>query len=189
VMLQLIVLLFGSALPRYLWTISPTVAGFTIAFTLLEAPSYAFFTLAAMYLRLPMGSARTMYVLVTTMCVCTRQPIGTFFYLILDLTLVAHPRSVSSRTTPPHTTTVPAYNLPLPPGAWLLLSVGSLRHAWSNKAMTNVLSTYVHGSKFLLNTPQNLRTLSPPQLVPSPGSFRQSCFLFLTWNDVPRRIY
>jgi hypothetical protein len=46
VMLQFALLLLGCALSRYLWTISPTVAGFPIAFTLLGVASYTFFTLA-----------------------------------------------------------------------------------------------------------------------------------------------
>ena len=47
VMLQLALLLFGCALSRYLWTISLTVAGFVLAFTLFGVASYAFFTLTA----------------------------------------------------------------------------------------------------------------------------------------------
>ena len=46
VMLQFALLLLGSALSRYLWTISPTVAEFIIAFTLLGVTAYIFFTLA-----------------------------------------------------------------------------------------------------------------------------------------------
>ena len=46
VMLQFALLLLGCALSQYLWTISPTVAGFLIAFTLLGVAFYTFFTLA-----------------------------------------------------------------------------------------------------------------------------------------------
>ena len=49
VMLQFAVLSLGCALSRYLWKISPTVAGFVLAFTLLGVASYAFFTLAATF--------------------------------------------------------------------------------------------------------------------------------------------
>ena len=47
VMLQLALLLLGSALTLYLWTISRTVAGVILTFTLLGVTSYTFFTLAA----------------------------------------------------------------------------------------------------------------------------------------------
>ena len=47
VMLQLALLLLGSALSRYLWATSRTVAGVVIAFTLFGITSYLFFTLAA----------------------------------------------------------------------------------------------------------------------------------------------
>ena len=47
VMLQLALLLLGSALSLYLWTISRTVAGVTLAFTIFGLTSYAFLTLAA----------------------------------------------------------------------------------------------------------------------------------------------
>ena len=49
VMLQLALVLLGCALSRYLWTISPTVAGFILTFTVLGVSSYAFFTLAATF--------------------------------------------------------------------------------------------------------------------------------------------
>ena len=49
VMLQLALLLLGSGLTLYLWTISRTVAGVILAFTLLGLTSYAFFTLAATF--------------------------------------------------------------------------------------------------------------------------------------------
>ena len=45
--LQLALLLLGCALSRHLWTISHTVAGVIIAFTLFGIISYVFFTLAA----------------------------------------------------------------------------------------------------------------------------------------------
>ena len=47
VMLQLALLLLGCALSRYLWTISRTVAGVILAFTLFGVTCYVFFTLAA----------------------------------------------------------------------------------------------------------------------------------------------
>jgi len=47
VMLQIALLLLGCALSRYLWAISRTVAGVTIAFTFFGITSYLFFTLAA----------------------------------------------------------------------------------------------------------------------------------------------
>ena len=47
VMLQLALLLLGCALSRYLWTISYTIAGVTIAVTLFGVTSYIFLTLAA----------------------------------------------------------------------------------------------------------------------------------------------
>jgi len=47
VMLQLALLLLGCALSRHLWTISHTVAGIILAFTLFGITSYIFFTLAA----------------------------------------------------------------------------------------------------------------------------------------------
>jgi len=47
VMLQLALFLLGSALSLYLWSISRTVAGVIIAFTLFGATSYVFFTFAA----------------------------------------------------------------------------------------------------------------------------------------------
>ena len=49
VMLQLALLLLGSGLTLYLWTISRTIAGVVLAFTLLGVASYSFFTLAAMF--------------------------------------------------------------------------------------------------------------------------------------------
>ena len=49
VMLQLALLLLGCALSRYLWTISPTVSGLILGFTLLGVISYIFFTLAAAF--------------------------------------------------------------------------------------------------------------------------------------------
>ena len=47
VMLQLALLLLGGALTLYLWTISRTIAGIVLAFTLFGITSYAFFTLVA----------------------------------------------------------------------------------------------------------------------------------------------
>ena len=47
VMLQFALLLLGCALSRYLWTISHTVAGVTIAVTLFGVTSYVFLSLAA----------------------------------------------------------------------------------------------------------------------------------------------
>ena len=47
VMLQLALLLLGSALSLYLWTISRTVAGVTLAFTIFGVTLYVFLTLAA----------------------------------------------------------------------------------------------------------------------------------------------
>ncbi|KAF9789528.1 hypothetical protein BJ322DRAFT_540075 [Thelephora terrestris] len=47
VILQFALLLFGCALALYLWTISRTVAGVILAFTLFGVTSYIFFTLAA----------------------------------------------------------------------------------------------------------------------------------------------
>jgi hypothetical protein len=47
VMLQLALLLLGCALSRYLWTINRTVAGVTIAVTILGVTLYVFLTLAA----------------------------------------------------------------------------------------------------------------------------------------------
>ena len=47
VMLQFALLLLWCALSLYLWTISRTVAGVILAFTLLGLASYTFFTLAA----------------------------------------------------------------------------------------------------------------------------------------------
>ncbi|KAF9781579.1 hypothetical protein BJ322DRAFT_231757 [Thelephora terrestris] len=47
VMLQFALLLLGCALTLYLWTISQTVAGVILAFTLFGIASYAFFTLTA----------------------------------------------------------------------------------------------------------------------------------------------
>jgi len=47
VMLQLALMLLGCALSRYLWTISRTVAGVILAFTLFGVTCYVFFTLAA----------------------------------------------------------------------------------------------------------------------------------------------
>ncbi|KAF9789594.1 hypothetical protein BJ322DRAFT_1119443, partial [Thelephora terrestris] len=49
VMLQFALLLLGCALTLYLWTISRTVAGTILAFTLLGMTSYIFFTLAATF--------------------------------------------------------------------------------------------------------------------------------------------
>ena len=49
IMLQLAVLLLGSALSRYLWTISRTVAGVTLAITLFGITLYVFLTLAATF--------------------------------------------------------------------------------------------------------------------------------------------
>ena len=49
VMLQLALLLLGCALSLYLWTISRTVAGVTIAVTILGVGSYICFTLAATF--------------------------------------------------------------------------------------------------------------------------------------------
>ena len=46
VMLQLALLLLGCALTLYLWTISRTIAGVILAFTLFGITSYTFFTLA-----------------------------------------------------------------------------------------------------------------------------------------------
>ena len=46
-MLQLALLLLGCALSQYLWTISRTVAGVTIAVTVLGVTLYVFLTLAA----------------------------------------------------------------------------------------------------------------------------------------------
>ena len=47
VMLQLALLLLGSALSKYLWTISRTVAGVVVAVTIFGVSSYIFLTLAA----------------------------------------------------------------------------------------------------------------------------------------------
>ncbi|KAF9781606.1 hypothetical protein BJ322DRAFT_232845 [Thelephora terrestris] len=49
VMLQFALLLLGGALTLYLWTISQTVAGVILAFTLFGIASYAFFTLTATF--------------------------------------------------------------------------------------------------------------------------------------------
>ena len=49
VMLQLALLLLGCALSLYMWTISRTVAGVTIAVTLFGLASYIFFTIAATF--------------------------------------------------------------------------------------------------------------------------------------------
>ncbi|KAF9781605.1 hypothetical protein BJ322DRAFT_988766, partial [Thelephora terrestris] len=49
VMLQFVLLLLGCALTLYLWTISPTVAGVILAFTLFGIASYGFFTLTATF--------------------------------------------------------------------------------------------------------------------------------------------
>jgi len=49
VMLQFAVLLFGCALPLYLWTISRVVAGVVLGFTLAGIIVYAFFTLIAIF--------------------------------------------------------------------------------------------------------------------------------------------
>ena len=49
VMLQLALLLLGSGLTLYLWTISRTVAGVILAFTLLGVTSFTFFTVAAAF--------------------------------------------------------------------------------------------------------------------------------------------
>ena len=47
VMLQFALLLLGCALSRYLWTISPTIAGVVVAVTLFGVTSYIFLALAA----------------------------------------------------------------------------------------------------------------------------------------------
>jgi len=54
VTLQLDLLLLGCTLSLYPWTISRTVAGIILAFTLFGVTSYIFLTLAATLLRLPL---------------------------------------------------------------------------------------------------------------------------------------